>query len=1312
MNLSSELVTQFVKATNDDKPVSSESTVYGTAVEYNGKLYVRIDGSDRLTPVSTTTDMNADDRVTVMIKNHTATVTGNLTSPSARTHDVASTNNQITELENVVAGKVTTDQLESEIARIDSLVSDNVTIKNTLTATEADIKNLQAADVNITERLTAAEADIDDLSVKKLDVEVATAKYATIENLTAAQTDIYNLNATYAEFSEATAERFTAVEADIDNLSANKLDVSEANIIKAAIEALDAGKIDAEEANIISASISVLDAKVSNIDTLMFGSAGGDTIQTSFSNAVIAQLGDAQIKSAMIESVSADKMTAGDIITNKVRVRSEDGSLVISDETMQISDETRVRVQIGKDASGDYSINIWDAEGNLMFSKGGITDSAIKEAIIRNDMVSDTANIAAHKLDIDSLFEEINGSTNTIKSTKVYLDDEKQTLDVAFKEMETDVSGLNNTVNTQGTQITAIQGQIASKVWQQDIDTATDEMTTQYSTLEQEVDGISATVASHTTAVTEVSNKVTSLEQNLDGFQTTVSETFATKEEVSDIKIGGTNLFKQSGHWTSLPTWWVDNGGGMTLDSTNTYLGYSTIYTKLGNGLAGNNHKFMELDPNKVYTYSAMIKSDKDYPGGHAVPLHYRCSTDGVNMDSSVQAISYDQSLVAGEWKLIYLTFKPNGKYFRPYIYTGNTTDPCLCNIAYVKLEEGNRPTDWSPAPDDIPTTIQMNSAIEQRADSITSSVEQTITTATRYVLKKNTVDLSSDDYDEDLYYPVVGSGIPSDGYKTFQVNVQLNSYTTPSWSTHEAGFTVNLAARMKAFDWGTAPLQVGWIDDFSCSHCTSMPAYIHQMTNASVPVFYLRGGGRYYLYADYDCIWTPYTSSYTVGEQTVSPTATPTNYAALVNNWTDHNDLLSAKSSISQNANAITSLVSRTTAVENKFGNYSTTSEMNSAIEQKANSITSTVSETYTTKAEFRDLEIGGTNLVATSYLSEGDPYGINFSGSSTKEFTAKSWVGTAVPNARVVEKFVSGETYTAYCEIEIIELPEHTANGMYDSNVAFFVYSPSTGNNLMINASLIEGERGALGAKYILNRTFQFPKIVDDTRIVMHTCLYKDSNDGPGDTTTVKVTNFKIEKGDKKTDWTPAPEDMATSVDAERAQVTAEAAQETASNAETLIQQLSHSISMLVTDGNGTSLMTQTDEGWTFSTAEIQTKVNAISEGLSDLSAELGDTNNTVNVLQQAVDDLGEIAEYVKIGTYEDEPCIELGEGDSDFKLRITNTQILFMEGSSIVAHITNQSLHIKKAVVEEELQQGGFVWQVRSNGNMGLVWRGVSS
>ena len=206
--------------------------------------------------------------------------------------------------------------------------------------------------------------------------------------------------------------------------------------------------------------------------------------------------------------------------------------------------------------------------------------------------------------------------------------------------------------------------------------------------------------------------------------------------------------------------------------------------------------------------------------------------------------------------------------------------------------------------------------------------------------------------------------------------------------------------------------------------------------------------------------------------------------------------------------------------------------------------------------------------------------------------------------------------------------------------------------------------------------------------------------------------VSSIKLERGNKSTDWSPAPEDMATSEEVDRAQNTADEANTKAENAETLIAQLKDSISMLVTDGNGTSLMTQTEDGWTFSTANIQKSVNAISENLNSLTEDLGGVNNTVDVLQQAVNDLGEIAEYVKITTYEDEPCIELGEGDSDFKLRITNTRMIFAEGSTVLAYFNNQSLHIKKAVVEDELQQGGFVWKVRSNGNLGLIWKGGNS
>lgn len=88
MGLSSDLISQFVKVTNDKPESFKESTVYGTTVVYGDDIYVKLDGSELLTPVDTTANVVDGERVTVMIKNHTATITGNITSPSARGKDV------------------------------------------------------------------------------------------------------------------------------------------------------------------------------------------------------------------------------------------------------------------------------------------------------------------------------------------------------------------------------------------------------------------------------------------------------------------------------------------------------------------------------------------------------------------------------------------------------------------------------------------------------------------------------------------------------------------------------------------------------------------------------------------------------------------------------------------------------------------------------------------------------------------------------------------------------------------------------------------------------------------------------------------------------------------------------------------------------------------------------------------------------------------------------------------------------------------------------------------------------------------------
>ena len=129
MGLSNELISQFAKVVNNETTSKKETTLRGTTVVVGDTTYVKLDGSDILTPVTTTTDSKNDERVTVMIKDHTATITGNTSSPSARTDDVKEIGNQISEFEIVIADKVSTKQLEAQIGRIDDLVTENVTIK-------------------------------------------------------------------------------------------------------------------------------------------------------------------------------------------------------------------------------------------------------------------------------------------------------------------------------------------------------------------------------------------------------------------------------------------------------------------------------------------------------------------------------------------------------------------------------------------------------------------------------------------------------------------------------------------------------------------------------------------------------------------------------------------------------------------------------------------------------------------------------------------------------------------------------------------------------------------------------------------------------------------------------------------------------------------------------------------------------------------------------------------------------------------------------------------------------------------------------
>lgn len=241
MGLSNDLIAQFVKVTNDASKPKKETTVYGTYKgEKDGVKYVQLDGASEgaLTPVSTTVDANDGDRVIVTIKNHSAYVTGNLSSPAPRGDTIS---DKITEFERVVADKVSTEQLEVERGRIDDLETDNILVKEELLANKATVDQLVADDADVRGRLTATEADIDNLETNKLDAAVAEVTYATVENLDALSVDVYDLDVAYGEFKEATTERLDAIDAtiedlDVENLNARYANIDFSNIDEAAID--------------------------------------------------------------------------------------------------------------------------------------------------------------------------------------------------------------------------------------------------------------------------------------------------------------------------------------------------------------------------------------------------------------------------------------------------------------------------------------------------------------------------------------------------------------------------------------------------------------------------------------------------------------------------------------------------------------------------------------------------------------------------------------------------------------------------------------------------------------------------------------------------------------------------------------------------------------------------------------------------------------------------------------------------------------------------------------------------------------------
>lgn len=358
---------------------------------------------------------------------------------------IASYGNTAEEDDSDTKGPITemAERVEYELAFVKKLMVDN------LTATNATIKNLSGDVLKFkTGEFETLKTDVanfkqtftDDLQASNAKINTLESDHATFKEATAT-----NLNATNARIANIEADYLKATDAKLTYATITNLNTTNAEITKlktkdAEIDKLVATKATITDLNAAVGRVGLLESGYANLNTLVNGNLTSDNIQNLTLTSKNTTIENGMIKNAMIENLSFDKITGMDINTTNLTVHSSDGKSKWSDNTIQISDANRVRVQIGKDASNDYSMSVWDKNGNLIWDAIGATEKTIQRKIIRDGIVADDANISGSKLDINSVIKEVNGSTTKLKSSTIVMNDKNQTLDVVFNEMETTVA--------------------------------------------------------------------------------------------------------------------------------------------------------------------------------------------------------------------------------------------------------------------------------------------------------------------------------------------------------------------------------------------------------------------------------------------------------------------------------------------------------------------------------------------------------------------------------------------------------------------------------------------------------------------------------------------------------------------------------------------------------------------------------------------------------------------------------------------------------------------------------------------------------
>lgn len=1198
MGISDELTRQFAKETVGKSDRDTGKTVTGTAVKYNGSMYVRIDGSDQITPIiSSTVGMKEGDRVTVLIKDHTTTVTGNTTAPSISQDDVNSSNQEIvdkiTEVEILVAEKASIKDLEAESARIDDLVADNVTIKDTLTASKAEIDQLKAKDVEISGNLTAQNAEIENLKTTKLDTEIADIKYATIGSLEATNANIHNLKADYGEFKQLSTDKFAANDASIKKLEAEK------------------------------ANIKDLDAKYANID---FANIGKAAIENLFSKSgMIGDLvvGEGTITGTLVGvTIKGDLIEGGTVKADKLVVQGEDGLYY------------KLNVSAEKVSAQQTEYN--SLNGSIITAK-----SITAEKVNVNDLVAFGATIGGFHITDSAIYSGVKESiNNTTRGT--YMDDDGQfaigdgsNYLKFFRDSngkyKLDISASSIRFGTSGETVENVVQDMVVKT------------ETEYyiSTSPTELSGGSWSLTSPTwsagkyiwtrTKSTKKSGKVE------------YSNPACTTGAPGKDGVGTPGTPGKDGKTSYLHIAYAnsaDGTDGFSVSDSNgkLYIGQYTDFTEADS-----------TDPKK-YSWSKIKGSDGAAGVGvKTITNYYLATSAGSGVTTST-----------GGWTTTIQTITTDKKYLWNYEkieYTNGKVDqttPCIIGT-YGKDGAPGSPGANGVGIKSITEYYQVSTS-NTSAPSTWLTTVPSMTTVNRYLWNYERITYTNNSTSDTAKRVI---GVYGDKGNTGDTGVGVKT-STVTYQASTSGTTIPSGSWVSTIP-NVADGQYLWT--------RTVIAYTDGKTTTSYSVGKMGQNGSNGAPGKPGTDGKPGADGVGIKSTSVKYQAGSSQTTAPTGAWLDAVPKLSAATPYLWTKTVIT---------------YTN----------------DTSSTSYSVSSTLDGVEVGGRNLAKKTSDEWSDWIDIP---KLNQENATVNFNTIDMPDCKLEDMF------TSYYEIEYMDVKqsENIPEGS-KSSVRSNWYSIIDGNTVWDAPtyqwahSPVNGVKVYTGTSPITEQFLKIEKIFINIRFD-----YVASGK-------LRIRKVKYEKGNKATDWTPAPEDVQSGIDdafnsANDANNKIDLITPDIEFSKAQIEVLNKSISSLVVDQNGGSLMTQTQDGWQFNIGAIQTGLDKAMSDVTEIKGDISGVTDLANKTGELVNSIDKKTAYINMSQdSEGAPVLELGRKEGLFKVRITDTAIEFLEGSQKIAYITNRQLYIQSSVVTDEMKIGatnGYIWKKRGNGNMGL-------